>query len=307
MHPSVEVMGLPSVHLDLVGGEWGAGLSGGRLTASRATVLTYHRLTMPLRLLTWLAALLIAPGAALAQDRPFVFSTVATAAEAARRLVVDVDFGAGDQVFRSESASGPEQRVGVRAFLGRLEFIGQVGLASISGAYDSSQQGEMLVSLLPARASAVSLAAGGGLLHEAGGVNVWLGRVVAARQTTRTRLAGNLLLQKPRAVGRDALDVMTTLGWSARITDAVAVGAEAIGEDLEGFWEPDEAEGGARLLVGPSLHVAPRGRRWEVSVAGGPVFHPTTSNRLSAARRDLPPVTGTSYAARVGFTCRFGD
>ena len=33
--------------------------------------------------------------------------------------------------------------------------------------------------------------------------------------------------------------------------------AEVIGEDLEGFWEAEGAEGGARLLVGPSIRLAP--------------------------------------------------
>ena len=79
----------------------------------------------------------------------------------------------------------------------------------------------------------------------------------------------------------------------------MSLGVEAIGEDLEGFWEADEAEGGARLLVGPSLHVSPHKQRWQLIATGGPLFHPTDTGRSSSAFRDLPPDTNrTSYAVQ---------
>jgi len=78
------------------------------------------------------------------------------------------------------------------------------------------------------------------------------------------------------------------------------VGIEAIGEDLEGFWEAGEAEGGARLLVGPSLRVTPRGHPWHLSVAGGPVVHATRSSRAGDVVRALPASTGRNgYAVRA--------
>jgi hypothetical protein len=67
-----------------------------------------------------------------------------------------------------------------------------------------------------------------------------------------------------------------------------------------------EAAGGARMLVGPSLHVAPLKKRWQLSFAGGPTFHPATSPRTSDAIRDLPATTGRGgYAVRTTFACRF--
>jgi hypothetical protein len=99
---------------------------------------------------------------------------------------------------------------------------------------------------------------------------------------------GNLLFQKPLTVGRETVDLTTSMGWTARVTSSWAFGVEAIGEDLEGFWDPEEAEGGARLLVGPSVHIAPPQKRWQLSLAGGSTFHPTTSGRTSVALRDLP-------------------
>jgi hypothetical protein len=133
-----------------------------------------------------------------------------------------------------------------------------------------------------------------------------LARIVAGHEGTATRLHGNLLFQKPLSAARDTVDVISSVGWAARLTPTWAIGVEAIGEDLEGFWDPLEAEGGARLLVGPSVHVAPPQKRWQLSVAGGPTFHPTSSGRVSDALRDLPAITaGHGYAVRTMFAYRF--
>jgi hypothetical protein len=42
---------------------------------------------------------------------------------------------------------------------------------------------------------------------------------------------------------------------------------------LEGFWNPAEVDGGAKLLVGPSLHAQSKNGNWAVSVTAGPVVH----------------------------------
>ncbi len=54
---------------------------------------------------------------------------------------------------------------------------------------------------------------------------------------------------------RDELDVMLALGGSYRASRWVRVGAELAGEDLEGLFDDEEAEGGAKLLAGPSMRV----------------------------------------------------
>jgi hypothetical protein len=146
-----------------------------------------------------------------------------------------------------------------------------------------------------------------GIRHESSGVNVLLGRVVAGRSFDAWRLDGNALFEKPyAALGRDALDLITTVGVSRRLFPAVYAGAELIGEDLEGFWEADEAEGGARVLIGPSLRIAPTTKRWQVSVAGGPVIHATRSDRISEATRGLSMSNGRNgYAVRAALSYGF--
>jgi hypothetical protein len=115
-----------------------------------------------------------------------------------------------------------------------------------------------LYSLLRAPSHQGSLAIGGGIRHEAHGTNVLLGRVAAGRQLFEAwRIDGNAVFEKPLSTDRDALDLVTTFGVARRLTSALHAGLEFIGEDLEGFWEVDEAEGGARLLIGPSVRIAP--------------------------------------------------
>lgn len=256
-----------------------------------------------MRLVLVCSALILAAIPASAQERPFLFlTTTSEATKPAARF--DYDVGLGERAFQRDSSSQPEQRVGVHVTLGRLTFLGRFGISDVGSSYHSSQSGEALYSLI-APGRQIALAAGGGMLHEAEGVNVLLARVIAGRNTNTSRLYGNLLFQKPLSnrIERDAVDLVTSIGWARKFTHGVSLGAEAVGEDLEGFWDAQEAEGGARLLVGPSVHVSPSKSRWQLTATGGPVFHPSDTRRTSTALRDLPPDTrGTSYAFRVSLS-----
>ena len=118
-----------------------------------------------------------------------------------------------------------------------------------------------------------------------------------------TLLFGNALIEKPFATGRDAVDLITTLGWLQGVGHGLRVGVEAVGEDLEGFWEAEEAEGGAKLYAGPTLHwTAPAGRLW-LSASGGAIVYATRSPRTSPAPRPLG-ATGNGFTMRasLGYT-----
>ena len=254
---------------------------------------------MRICLIPCLMAALAAPVAA--QERPFLLS-IATPRDTRPSVRFDYDAGIGERAFQSDLATRPEQRVGVQASRGRLTLVARVGLATTGSSYQSAQSGEALYAFV-APGRGVAVAAGGGVLHEAGGVNVLLARVVAGHSTEVWNLQGNLLLQKPMSSGRDAIDLITSVGWSRTLVRGVALGVEAIGEDLEGFWEPNEAEGGARLLAGPSVRIAPNGRRWQLIAMGGPMFHPSDTGRASGALRELPPDRArTGYAFKVSLS-----
>jgi hypothetical protein len=243
--------------------------------------------------------------AAPAQNRPFVFSFTPSAETTKAKLLVDYDVGVGDQTFSSNVTNGPEHRLGVQASLQRWTFLGRVGIALKGDSYRTSKQGEILYSIFT-QESGFGLAAGGGVLHEAGGVDVLLARIASGREFDKWRLHGNVVLQKPFSAGRDAMDAIISAGWARRLGSAVSLGVEGIGEDLEGFWNPAEAEGGARLMVGPSLHLAPSGSKWQLSVAGGPTFHPSDTGRTSDALRYLPQTNRVhGYAIKLSFASTF--
>lgn len=123
------------------------------------------------------------------------------------------------------------------------------------------------------------VAAGAGMRYEWDGTNVLVGRVMAGSDLGPGRLQGGLVFERAMSstVRHDAADIVTTIGWSKRITDRLGFGVEGIAQDLEGFWDPAEADGGARLLVGPSLRAESRSGKWSASLTAGPVIH-TQSN-----------------------------
>jgi len=252
------------------------------------------------RVLVLTGALAVAAPCA-AQDRPFVFS-ITTSEASTNQAVVYLDSAFGEHPFNvSGEAGAVQQVVGVQASIGqRWTILADAGFAPTEQVNGTTVHSELLVSILSGPQHGISLAAGGGVRHEWSGIDVLIGRVTAGKTWSTSRLAGNVVFEHPiAAVGRDALDLTTTVGWTARVSRAVSVGVEGIGEDLEGFWDPDEAEGGARMLVGPSLHVAGAKSKWQVTVTGGPLFHVDANPRSSDATRLLPPQqVQTGYAVR---------
>src|SRR5262245_34602537 len=160
---------------------------------------------------------------AVAQDRPFLFSVATASSEAKPAVRFDYDVGIGEHAFQSDTENQPEQRIGFQASRGRLTLLGRLGIAEVGSSYQSSQSGEALFSFLQP-GGGLALAAGAGVLHEAGGVNVLLARVVAGRTTDATWLHGNLLFQKPMSSGRDAVDLITSVGWARRVSRSVSLG-----------------------------------------------------------------------------------
>jgi hypothetical protein len=124
-----------------------------------------------------------------------------------------------------------------------------------------------------------TVAAGGGVRQEWDGAPVFIGRINAGSDVGGGRLQGSLVVEhaSSSAIVHDAADMITTMGWSRRIRDGIGFGVEGIGQDLEGFWNPREVDGGAKMLVGPSVHVRSTTGAWTASLVAGPVFHAMSS------------------------------
>ncbi len=226
--------------------------------------------------------------AAQAQDRPFLF-TLTSPDSRERPAFVHYDAAYGRETFEPFGGDNIEQNLGLQANLGEsLTFIAHVGLALDNASTRTSQHGELLAHLMKAEEHIIDFSAGAGVRHEYSGTNVLLSRVVLGRRFTSWQVYGNLLLEKPLSSDRDAIDLITTIGFSYHISGTIRLGIEAVGQDLEGFWDENEAEGGARLFVGPTVAVAFPGTPWTLTLGGGAIFRGSQSARTSEAVRDLP-------------------
>lgn len=245
-----------------------------------------------------LVALVFAAAPASAQVQPFVFTLTTLPAPRGARVGVRYDAGYAERTAPAFGYDGLEQRLAAQAALGAgFTLVAQAGIGlGGDGGTGSILEAELLKDVLGA-SSPVRLALGGGVRREWTGEATLLARAALGHAGRRSTLFGNLRLEKPFAADRDAVDLITSLGWHYRFGSAVHLGVEALGEDLEGFWEPEEAEGGARLFVGPSLHWSPPGRQLYASLAGGPIVYATRSGRTSDAPRPLG-ASGNGYTLR---------
>jgi hypothetical protein len=246
---------------------------------------------------TTLAAVALSAIVAGAQTRPLLYSLVPAPQDDARTTVyTDLDYG--HRLFPSLGAEQLEQRIGLQTSLNsRFTLVAQAGWApnDAATANNVSGQAELLANLKNA-GSRVILAAGVGAMEDYHGKTVALGRLVAGYRWSRTLAVANLRLEhafvnsSDTDARRDAVDVITTLGVMRDVASNVRVGVESVAEDLEGMFEPNEAEGGAKVMIGPSLGFGRRNSHWTIQFTGGPIFHVTRSSvpdPLSGAPRAL--------------------
>ncbi|MCE4564324.1 hypothetical protein INQ51_08365 [Maribellus sp. CM-23] len=237
---------------------------------------------------------------------PFLFSTSTLTARDAP-WVLSYGGSYGNNLSRGFGFNGVDQQLGVKGYLGRrftmLTYV-SLGVASADNSVVSAQRAEIIRDLVGGKKTeGLRLGIGGGLSRDYGGVFSVVCRTTGALESRRWKLAGNLLFEKALSGNRDKVDVLTSLGVQYKITDHFFAGVEAIGEDLEGLWEEEEAEGGARMMFGPSLNLVPDRSRFSFSLSGGPAVYLTRSVVTNPdAIRDLPGENGMTVRARVIFS-----
>ena len=236
---------------------------------------------------------------------PFLFSTSSLTAD---NLPWTLSYlgSYGNNLSDGFGYNGINQQIGVKGYLGhRFTLLSYValGIANEDNSLHSAQRVEMIRDLIGGKKSkGIRLGIGTGLSRDYGGVFALVGRVTATLEGNRVKVGSNLLLEKALSGDRDELDVLTSLGFQYKITEHFFAGAEAVGEDLEGLWEEDEAEGGARIMFGPSLSIIPRQSRFSFSLSGGPALYLTRSTVTNPdAIRELPGENGMTVRARVVF------
>lgn len=211
----------------------------------------------------------------------------------------------GDRVETPFGFDGVSQQLGVKGLIGKqFTVVANIALGfSPENNVSSSQQAEIIYNFLGGKKNeGFRMGAGLGYRKDFNDINSMLSRATFAYEASRFKAVGNLLFEKAFAHNRDAIDIITSLGFHYRITGNFYGGLEAIGEDLEGFWDEEEAEGGAKLMAGPSLNLVPKDSRFSFSLSGGPVIYATQNQNINPeAIRELPAQSGLLIRAKVTF------
>jgi hypothetical protein len=245
--------------------------------------------------------LLVANTALFAQATPFLFTVMPPAGESKSAAYGYYELGYGERTFEPVAGDRLEQALGVRATFGSsVMLLARGGVSEFGGDTRVSPRGELLFSRPVG--STVRVAAGVGYAREYSRTDVMLARFGVGRATSRSLLHGNLMVEKPMSGERDAVDLLTSVGAGRRLGSAVTLSVEAVGQDLEGFWDPAEKDGGARLMAGPTIAIAPPTAHWQLTVGGGPVLRATRSDFASGADRPLPTRNGYVLRSAVGFS-----
>lgn len=234
-----------------------------------------------------------APDAWSSAPRPWLYAIDPTAPPPGHVMAslgvgyAEVDRGAARPFAANVAAAGAVFNAGVE--VGVLPFLSVhgEGLLSSEGSKGGMHGGGMLgVSVYPLpKKSPVDLSFSAGYLRELGGGNgVWSRASVAASLRDArfvVTAVGSHIFEK----GRDPVDFLITAGATYAVIPILRVGVEYTVQDLEGLWEPEEADGGVRHFLGPtaSLELAKR-----VHLTAGPAFglskgSPGVLGRVAAA------------------------
>jgi len=235
---------------------------------------------------------------------PFLFSkTTLTSSDIP--WSIDYSTSYGERVSGQFGFDGVGQQLGLKGYLGKKFTL--YGQAAFGFDHDhnvtSAQQAEVIRDFLGGtNVQGFKVGFGIGMSRDFSSVVSLLSRVTVSYDDMNWKAGGNLLLQKSFSANRDAVDIVSSIGFQHRFLGSLYGGFEAVGEDLEGFWDPEEAEGGAKLLFGPSLNMTTKDSKMSFSVSGGPVFYATQNQASNPdAIRELPSQNGLTLRAKVIF------
>jgi hypothetical protein len=236
---------------------------------------------------------------------PFLFS-VTTLTPDDQSWSVDYSSSYGKHSEDLFGYDGVGQQFALKGYLGARFTLYANAALGFTGENEvvSSQQVEVLRDFIGGKnPSGLRMGLGLGLQRDFSNVTSLLSRITASYEASRWNIGGNVLLGKPLVSYRDNIDIITSFGFQYRLLGSLYGGVEAVGQDLEGLWQADEAEGGAKVLVGPSVNLVPNNSRFSFSLSGGPVMYASRSSETNpAAIRELPSQTGLTVRAKIIFS-----
>jgi len=240
----------------------------------------------------------------LTQPQPFLY-TINGLNPAARHWSLNYSGGYGQYTVTPLGFDGVNQNMAVKGYLGdRFTLLATMGVGfGSNGNTQTYQQAEVFKDFIGGNTpTGFRFGTSLGVIREFSNDVVLLSRFNAAYESMGWKIGANARIEKAFAADRDEFDLISSFGILRRISGRIFGGIEAVGQDLEGLWETDEAEGGAKVLIGPSLNYVPVGSRLSFSLNAGPILYVTHSTILDeSAVRELPLNNGFTIKFNVGF------
>lgn len=236
--------------------------------------------------------------------QPFLF-TVTSLSQDVKAWALNYTGSYGERTSGPFGYDGVDQQLAIKGSLGNrftLFANAAIGVAH-SGKMNSAQQAEVMRDLIGGKKAlgprfGLSL----GVSRDWDNVKSAFSRITGSFDALKWKAGGSMRFERAFDKSRDGMDLTTSVGLHHKIAGQVYGGFEAVGQDLEGFWDKEEAEGGARLLVGPSINIAKPDSRFSFSACGGPVFYATRSLVApSSAIRELNTDDGFTVRAMISF------
>ena len=211
---------------------------------------------------------LFAAATAFADDDPgadpYVYQRLVTA-DPAR---IELETAVGTRDMRPFGERGVEETArGIFQLLDRVELTVSGGVLLLGDETRGAFAVEAFALALGDRTLGLQL--GGGYAYDFRGANLVRARLAGLARVGRFDLVGSALLELPvGAEDRDEVDVMIGLAASTALSNRVRAGLEVLAEDIEGLWDDEEAEGGARILAAPTLWVS-LAPGWDLKISTG--------------------------------------
>ena len=173
----------------------------------------------------------------------------------AGELTVEIESAYGTREARPFGEEGLEQRAGIRFGLTeKLSLEAWAGTLFNNGVFtEYAHSFEADFKLVERKRSSFDLFLRTGYLRDYERVPVPYAGFAASSELGKIDLTVSAIGEIPLAGNRDAVDLIMGTAVSRGFGDNVRLGLEVIGEDIEGFWDEKEAEGGAKIVAGPTL------------------------------------------------------
>jgi hypothetical protein len=240
------------------------------------------------------------------EAQPFLYQVNALTSEN-KVWILNYSGGYGNNVITPFGFNGLDQHLAIKGYLGSgFTLLADAGFGFSKSAIRSAQQVEVLKGLIGK--NRLQIAAGLGAIREWSNSKAIFSRFIAGYNTQKWKLAGNMRFEKSFESQRDKIDLLSSVGVQHQFSKSLFVGFEAAGEDLEGLWDKEEAEGGAKLFIGPSLSLLPAKTNLVFSLSAGPVLYANQGQPvMNTALRNFGLPTSNGYTVKFQISRQIGN